>query len=535
MRSSNDEILLRLYARSGDEAAFRELARRYGGLVYAACLREVRRPDLAEDAAQAVFLDLARKAGRVRVGGSLVPWLYAASKHAGRNVLRAERRRPTVPLEDTLPAAPTDLPDDALFQALDALNSSDREAVVLRFVQGLSFAEVGQAQGVSEDAARMRVGRALKRLRTEYVPAFAPTAHLAARLATLPLPAPVTLMTTPLLLSALGGVAVLAGTTVLWPVIAFSISQRIPQNVSAPATPPAPPLPPKFTDKEKTGVSPSRPIDKPFTLTYHYAERDLRTQTMREAEAKETRKRLTPYVDQDKMTPEDLENSVASALRLGLAIERDVTLSFDGTTLYIDCQGGSEPATFLVRKDRTYEFPADASRKRHPGFHDSYWLFIIPLPMIGPSLPYVPLVRGDGRILVPNGAPGADGKPWYNPGRIETKAGKVMRIVQNAPGVKQPYGTTTFSDHRDVNGFAVAGSAVYREGSSKDPRKTRTFTLTSASDGPLPSDRFVPESYLPEKTDFGVTYQRRGSSFPYERVKGPLDDQIAAFIAAGGR
>lgn len=109
MSARDDATLLRLYAHSGDEAAFRELAHRYGGLVYAACLREVRRPELAEDAAQAVFLDLARKAGRIRLKTPLVPWLYKAASLASRNVLRAERRGPTVPIDGSTPR-PTFLP-----------------------------------------------------------------------------------------------------------------------------------------------------------------------------------------------------------------------------------------------------------------------------------------------------------------------------------------------------------------------------------------------------------------------------------------
>ncbi|RYG28704.1 sigma-70 family RNA polymerase sigma factor, partial [bacterium] len=336
MQSSDDENLLRRYGHSRDEAAFRELARRYGGLVYGACLHEVRRPDLAEDAAQAVFLDLARKASRIRIGGSLVPWLYKASKHAGRNALRAERRRSTVPLVDTIPAAATETPNDALFQALDALNSSEREAVVLRFVQGFSFTEVGRAQGVSEDAARMRVQRALKRLGTEYVPAFAPPAGLVVRLAALPLPKAAPLMNAPLLFAS-GSVAALtvAGAVTLRLQSPETIRNQASGTASA-SLAPRTYLPDAFSQKQAAKGDPTAVIDKPFTLAYHYTEQDLRTRAMREAEAKEVRRRLTPDVDADKMTPEDLEASVASALRSAPPIERDVTLSYDGTTLYID-------------------------------------------------------------------------------------------------------------------------------------------------------------------------------------------------------
>lgn len=209
MDSHDDETLLRRYAQERDEAAFRELALRYGALVYSACFREVRRSDWAEDATQAVFLALARKSGRLRVKTSLVPWLYATARLECRGLLRAERRRQgrEAPLNEEI-LAPAAASDDALFQALDALRASDREAVVLRFVQGLSLAEVGRTQGVSEDAARMRVQRALKRLRTEYVPVLTAPLGLVQRLATLTLPAPTPLMTAPVLLAS-GGLSAL--------------------------------------------------------------------------------------------------------------------------------------------------------------------------------------------------------------------------------------------------------------------------------------------------------------------------------------
>lgn len=202
MEARSDETLLRLYAHHRDESAFRELARRYGALVYGACLHHLHRPELAEDAAQGVFLVLARKAGRVRIKTSLVPWLYATAKLECRSLLRAERRKSNRerPLDETI-AAPDDSTDEALFEALDALSGAEREVIVLRFVQGLSLAEVGKAQGISEDAARMRVQRALGRLRREYVPTVAAPLPFLERLASLSLPQPSPLMNAPTLLA----------------------------------------------------------------------------------------------------------------------------------------------------------------------------------------------------------------------------------------------------------------------------------------------------------------------------------------------
>lgn len=538
MRSRDDATLLGLYAREGDEAAFRELTLRYGALVYAACLKEVRRPELAEDAAQAVFLDLARKAGRVRVRTTLVPWLYAASRLAARNALRAERRRPTVPLDDSV-VAPETVSDDALFQALDALSAPEREAVVLRFVQGLSLAEVGRAQGVSEDAARMRVQRALKRLRTEYVPALAAPLGLSEKLATLALPKPLPTMITPLVF-ATGGVAALAVTGAA--TVAYRRTPPAalppPQALSAPAkAPPAFVQAPEAAESAKADpVLKSVPtIDKPFTLAYHLIERDLRTPTILDKEAEDYRRDAQRAVDADQMTPEQVEEAV-ERMRKPRSSEWDITLSFDGRTLYAACQGG-DASVFLVRGSTTYRFPQNElnTPRPSPSVDDSYALWTFPLPPIGPSLPFVPLVV-DGRTLVMKAVPEADGKPIRNRGRVEGKGGKVTRIVEFAPGRPKPYGITTLSDHRPINGFAVAGSVVYRERTQDgEPTRTREFRLTSASDQALPADRFVPETYLPEKTMFMVNRRGTGRAFEYDPAKGPLEAQIGAFRSRGQR
>ncbi len=496
MNERDDETLLRRYARESDEAAFRELARRHGPLVYAACLRDVRRPDLAEDAAQAVFLDLACKARRVRVKTSLVPWLYAASRFASRNVMRAERRRPTVPLDESV-LAPEIASDDALFQALDALNGPEHEAVVLRFVQGLSLAEVGRAQGVSEDAARMRVNRALKRLRTEYVPALTAPLSLNARLATLALPKPLPPMTTPLLLST-GGLAALAtvgiaswrATPVSSPASPALVPAISPRTTSAPTVT----VDAKLGLAQKAGAFPA--LTRPFTLVYHCTERDLRSQEALDGEAEKYRRDAQREVDADRMAPEQMRENVASMRTRHAPWVRDVTLSYDGRTLYVESRG----ETFLVGDSQTFQFPP-ASDRRGPSAWDGYALWVTMVPTVGASLPHVPFVRG-GETLVATGAPHRDGKPIYNPGKVRIEGDRVVAILNKFPDERLPYGTTTLSAYRRVAGVEVAGLAVYREQTqSARPTKTVAFQLISASDRPLPADRFDPERYLPERSD----------------------------------
>jgi len=169
----DDDKLLAHYARDGSEAAFGQLVARHLSLVYATCLRETGSPSQAEDAAQVVFLLLARKAKSLCAGPSLAGWLYKAARFVARDVRKQEARRrlreQSVMQEMTHrqePFAPEwERVEPLLNDALSALKPAEREAVLLRFLEGHSLAETGAALGLSEDAARMRVSRAVEKLR----------------------------------------------------------------------------------------------------------------------------------------------------------------------------------------------------------------------------------------------------------------------------------------------------------------------------------------------------------------------------------
>lgn len=170
---TDDLQLLRQYADEGSAAAFTELVRRNVDLVYAAALRRVGDPGRAQDVAQSVFIDLARKAKALRRHPALVSWLHASTRFAALKALRAERRRITREREahamDELhsePNLPWDRLQPVLDDALNELGEADRAIVLLRYFRGLAFADVAVALRVSEGAARMRLDRALDRLRS---------------------------------------------------------------------------------------------------------------------------------------------------------------------------------------------------------------------------------------------------------------------------------------------------------------------------------------------------------------------------------
>ena len=172
-----DRQLLRRYAADGSEAAFGELVGRYVNLVYSAALRRTGGdPELAKDAAQLVFTDLARKARAFPPGVVLAGWLHRATRFAAGQLLRTERRRQAREQEavamnalEAEPAPDWDQIRPLLDDALDRLDRADRDALLLRFFEQRSLAEVGQALGANEDAARKRVSRALEKLRADLV------------------------------------------------------------------------------------------------------------------------------------------------------------------------------------------------------------------------------------------------------------------------------------------------------------------------------------------------------------------------------
>ncbi len=169
----DDRQLLERYANELSEAAFGELVRRYVNFVYSVALRRASgNAAQAQDVAQLVFTDLARKARSLPKDVVLAGWLHRATRFAVAQMHRAERRRRARELEavemNALKSEPAPVWEDlrpVLDEALDRLGRTDRDALLLRFFEQRTLAEVGRALGLKEDAARKRVDRALDKLR----------------------------------------------------------------------------------------------------------------------------------------------------------------------------------------------------------------------------------------------------------------------------------------------------------------------------------------------------------------------------------
>ena len=175
----DDAELLRRYAEERSEAAFTEFVGRQIGLVYSAALRRTGSDaHRAADVAQQVFLSVARHAAALARHPRLTGWLYTATRNAAHNLMREEQRRAkreqAAQVANDVHAA-AEAPADwgrvapVLDAAMDELNERDREAVLLRYFEGRPLHDLGMRFGVSENAARMRVERALEKLRGRLV------------------------------------------------------------------------------------------------------------------------------------------------------------------------------------------------------------------------------------------------------------------------------------------------------------------------------------------------------------------------------
>lgn len=167
----NDWQLLPDYVNHGSETAFRTLVDRHLGLVYGTAQRQVSDTQLAEDVAQTVFILLARKAPRFGPNVVLPGWLFHTTRFVGATALRSERRRQRRE-QEAFQMAQLNVTEGGspplgpwLDEAINQLSATDRDAVLLRFGQGQSLQEVGTRLGVSEEAAKKRVNRAVEKLR----------------------------------------------------------------------------------------------------------------------------------------------------------------------------------------------------------------------------------------------------------------------------------------------------------------------------------------------------------------------------------
>jgi RNA polymerase sigma factor (sigma-70 family) len=161
-----DALLLERFVDQWDQAAFGDLVRRHGPMVLGVCLRILRDPHAAEDAFQATFLLLVRKAGSVRKRASVGPWLYGVARRVALEARGAASRRqvpapldPEVAWVDDHDGLERDELHAALHEELGRLPEKYRAPIVLCYIEGLAHEAVARQLGWPLGTVRTRIAR----------------------------------------------------------------------------------------------------------------------------------------------------------------------------------------------------------------------------------------------------------------------------------------------------------------------------------------------------------------------------------------
>ncbi|MFZ4778551.1 MAG: RNA polymerase sigma factor, partial [Terrimicrobiaceae bacterium] len=170
-----DAEWLQVYVDQGSDLAFEQIVSRHGPMVYRHCFRLLHDAHEAKDTSQAVFIVLAKQAGALRKNGNLTAWLYGVTRNVCRHALRCRMNRQrreeegAIMLElerDSAQAIESQsVVLDLVYRELGALTSLQRQAVILRYIEGRREDNAAGLAGCSVDALHRRATDGIAKLR----------------------------------------------------------------------------------------------------------------------------------------------------------------------------------------------------------------------------------------------------------------------------------------------------------------------------------------------------------------------------------
>jgi RNA polymerase sigma-70 factor (ECF subfamily) len=165
MTNAEDHILVRR-ALQADPESFGELCRRYYRPLVAVADAILLDHHLAEDAAQETLAHACRQLPRLRQPERFGPWIAAICRNVAKDMRRAQRREHRQAQDHEVPqtSSGSDGRDQAVAEALQHLPPRLREAVFLRFYNGMSYQQMAGVLGVTPESVDGRLRRAKKRL-----------------------------------------------------------------------------------------------------------------------------------------------------------------------------------------------------------------------------------------------------------------------------------------------------------------------------------------------------------------------------------
>ena len=189
----DDEASLVAQLRAGDQAAFEQVVRAYGGRLLAVARRIVGSEEDARDVVQDAFMNAFKSLDRFEGNAKLSTWLHRIVVNAALMRLRTRKRKPEQSIETMLPSFLDDGHHEERFQSwdepidkimeraenrelvrrqIDALPEGYRTVLVLRDIEGLDTEETANVLGLSVNATKIRLHRARQALRSLLAPHF---------------------------------------------------------------------------------------------------------------------------------------------------------------------------------------------------------------------------------------------------------------------------------------------------------------------------------------------------------------------------
>jgi len=164
----SDEILMGRFCEKLDEEAFRVVAVRYYDSAFNIARGRLGNEASAQDAVQETFIRIVKHRKRYNPSKSFAPWFHTILRNVCIDFRRKEVRYREIlnDFSDTEERKSHLSSFKNIVQnLLDSLSAKDRSVLMLRYVYGLSFAEISERLECSLDAAKKRVQRALRRVR----------------------------------------------------------------------------------------------------------------------------------------------------------------------------------------------------------------------------------------------------------------------------------------------------------------------------------------------------------------------------------
>jgi len=169
----SDSSLIDALVKDSSDSAVDAIVRKKYAFVYRICLRRLQNDSLAADAAQAVFITLHQKRGEINRHCVLSAWLHRTALFACANAIRMETRRRKAEMaaeeemtrEASYHTSGESEIDEILDEAIASLAAADRNAILLRYADGLSVTEIAVSLRISVPAVSQRITKATQKLR----------------------------------------------------------------------------------------------------------------------------------------------------------------------------------------------------------------------------------------------------------------------------------------------------------------------------------------------------------------------------------